>query len=137
MVIRYKFQLVKFKKLYRRGLQLANDPFKKWRIAPPTPMEPTESSDPFKKWRVRTPPVPAAVPSPTESSRSFGKAALRQVGRLGRAGATGIAGIADIPNLAAMGLHAAGLKEKPTFYEPVAGRVQSAVTPHLERIIGE
>jgi hypothetical protein len=115
---------------------LANDPFKKWRVDSPIPKESPESSDPFKKWRVNAPaPVPAPLPS--EHSRSFGKAALRQVGRLGRAGATGIAGIADIPNLAAMGLHAAGLKEKPTFYEPVAGRVQKAVTPHLESMIGE
>lgn len=117
-----------------RGLQLANDPFKKWRVNIPIESSTESSSDPFKKWRA---PIPAATPSSTEPSRSFGKAALRQVGRLGRAGVTGIAGIADIPNLAAMGLHAAGLKEKPTFYEPVANRVQSAVTPHLESIIGE
>lgn len=58
---------------------------------------------------------------------NLGKEALRQIGRVGRAGATGIAGIADIPNLAALGLHAAGLKEEPTFYEPIAGRTQQAI----------
>jgi hypothetical protein len=65
--------------------------------------------------------------SDNKPTRSLGKSALRQVGRLGRAGATGIAGIADIPNLAAMGLHAAGLKENPTFYEPVASKVQQGI----------
>lgn len=85
-------------------------------------------NDPFLKWRVS---------APMEPTRSLGKSALRQLGRAGRAGITGIAGIADIPNLAAMGLHAAGLKENPTFYEPVAGRVQRAVTPPLQELIGE
>jgi len=60
-------------------------------------------------------------------SRSLGDSALRQVGRTGRALATGIAGLADIPNLLAMGAHAAGLKETPTFYEPIAGKVQQGI----------
>lgn len=85
-------------------------------------------SDPFAKWRVSAPieqemPIPEN-PKPT---RGIGKAALRQVGRLVRAGATGIAGIADIPNLAALGLHAAGIKENPTFYEPIAGKLQKII----------
>lgn len=67
------------------------------------------------------------VPVGESSERSLGASALRQVGRLGRAAATGITGIADIPNLAAMGLHAAGLKETPTFYEPLAGKVQQSI----------
>ena len=52
---------------------------------------------------------------------------IRQAKRLGRAAATGVAGIADMPNLAALGLHAAGLKEEPTFYKPVASRTQEAI----------
>lgn len=52
---------------------------------------------------------------------------IHQAKRLGRAAATGIAGIADIPNLAALGLHAAGLKEEPTFYKPLASRTQEAI----------
>ena len=60
-------------------------------------------------------------------SRGLGKSALRQAGRLGRSAATGIAGLADIPNLAALGLHSAGLKESPTFYEPIAGRVEKGI----------
>lgn len=67
------------------------------------------------------------IPIKEESSRGIGKSMLRQVGRVGRAGVTGIAGLADIPNLAAMGLHAAGLKEEPTFYKPVASRVQEGI----------
>src|SRR5271154_2952138 len=66
-------------------------------------------------------------PDDEQPSRSFGKSALRQVGRLARAGATGIAGLADIPNLASLGLHAAGLKEDPNFYEPIAGKVQNVI----------
>jgi hypothetical protein len=62
-----------------------------------------------------------------KSERSFGKSALRQAGRIGRAALTGVASIADIPNLPAMGLHAAGLKETPTFYEPIAGKVQQGI----------
>ena len=62
-----------------------------------------------------------------EPSRGIGSSLLRQAGRVGRAGATGIAGLADIPNLAAMGLHAAGMKESPTFYKPVASRVQEGI----------
>jgi hypothetical protein len=52
---------------------------------------------------------------------------IRQVKRLGRAAATGVAGIADIPNLAALGLHAGGVKEEPTFYKPLASRTQQAI----------
>lgn len=55
------------------------------------------------------------------------KAFSRQVGRVGRAAASGIAGLADIPNLAALGLHAADLKETPTFYEPISSRVQNKI----------
>jgi hypothetical protein len=62
-----------------------------------------------------------------EDESSFGEETLRQLGRTGRGVATGIAGLADIPNLAAMGLHAAGLKEDPLFYEPVAQRVQEKI----------
>lgn len=67
------------------------------------------------------------IPVGGSSERGLGASALRQVGRLGRAAATGITGIADIPNLAAMGLHAAGLKETPTFYEPLAGKIQQSI----------
>lgn len=80
------------------------------------------SNDPFAKWRVSAP-----EPKIKTSTRNLGKSALRQVGRLGRAAATGIAGIADIPNLGALGLHAAGMKETPTFYEPLAGKVQKVI----------
>lgn len=66
------------------------------------------------------------IPAKKED-RGIGKSLLRQVGRIGRAGATGIAGIADIPNLAALGLHAAGLKETPTFYKPIGSRVQESI----------
>jgi hypothetical protein len=59
--------------------------------------------------------------------RSFGEEALRQVGRTGRGLATGIASIGDIPNIAAMGLHAAGLKETPTFYKPLAQSTQETI----------
>lgn len=104
---------------------MPRDPFSKWRTS--------QSSDPFSKWRVSS---SEEIPS-EKPKRSLGKEALRQVGRLGRSAATGIAGIADIPNLAALGLHAAGVRKEPTFYEPVAGRVERAVTPSLERLIGE
>jgi hypothetical protein len=100
---------------------MPKDPFSKWRIVSPSPDEPINESL-----------LPEVLPR-----RSLGKEALRQVGRLGRSGITGIAGIADIPNLAAMGLHAAGLKKEPTFYEPISNRVQKAVTPPLESLIGE
>lgn len=56
--------------------------------------------------------------------RSLGMSAARQAARVGRSAATGIAGLADIPNLAALGLHAAGLKERPTFYKPLGERTQ-------------
>lgn len=59
--------------------------------------------------------------------RSFGEEAVRQVGRTGRGLATGIASIGDIPNIAAMGLHAAGLKETPTFYKPLAQSTQETI----------
>lgn len=62
-----------------------------------------------------------------QQETSYGKEALRQVGRTGRGIATGIAGLADIPNLASMGLHAAGLKEDPLFYQPVSQRVQEKI----------
>ena len=75
------------------------------------------SNDVFAAWR----------PKEVKKTRSFGEAALRQAGRLGRAAATGIAGLADIPNLAAMGLNAAGLKESPTFYDPIGSSVQEGI----------
>lgn len=79
-------------------------------------------SDPFAKWRLA--PIKEEA---SKSSRGLGMSALRQVGRLGRAAATGISGLADIPNLASLGLHAAGLKEDPMFYEPIAGKVQRGI----------
>lgn len=106
---------------------MPDDPFDKWPIS--------LSPDPFDKW-----PISGSIESPGEGEkpkRSLGKEALRQIGRLGRSGVTGIAGIADIPNLGALGLHAVGLKKEPTFYEPIAGRVEKAITPPLERLIGE
>src|SRR5262249_13601317 len=51
----------------------------------------------------------------------------RQVGRTGRLAATGLSSLADIPNLGALAAHAAGLKETPTFYEPISGRVQNYI----------
>jgi hypothetical protein len=108
---------------------VAKDPFAKWYVDSPV----DSSSDPFSQWYVSEPEeIPQEKPK-----RSLGKEALRQVGRLGRSGATGIAGLADIPNLAALGLHAVGLKKEPLFYEPIAGRVEKAITPPLERAIGE
>lgn len=62
-----------------------------------------------------------------EIRRSAGKAALRQAGRVGRSLATGVASIGDIPNLAAMGLHAAGLKKTPEFYGSPSGYVQEKI----------
>lgn len=91
--------------------------FSAWRPKPSNP-EPSPSGDMFAAWR------------PTgnnETSRGMGRSAIRQVGRVGRAAATGIAGLADIPNLAAMGLNAAGLRENPTFYEPIGSRVQQGI----------
>jgi hypothetical protein len=67
------------------------------------------------------------IEATSSKERGIGKSLLRQAGRVGRAGVTGIAGIADIPNLAALGLHAAGLKEEPTFYKPIASRTQEAI----------
>lgn len=64
---------------------------------------------------------------PAKHERSLGKETLRQVGRTGRAIATGIASIADVPNLASLGLHAAGLKEDPYFYEPIAPKLQKKI----------
>lgn len=84
-----------------------------------TPAAKTESSN----WGSQF----GGVPTGGSSERGLGASALRQVGRLGRAAVTGITGIADIPNLAAMGLHAAGLKKTPTFYEPRAGKVQQSI----------
>ncbi len=91
--------------------------FSAWRPKHST-HEPYPSGDMFAAWR------PAGN---NETSRGIGKSALRQVGRVGRAAATGIAGLADIPNLAAMGLNAAGLRENPTFYEPIGSRVQQGI----------
>lgn len=51
----------------------------------------------------------------------------RSMARFGRNVATGIASRADLPNLAAMGAHAAGWKKTPTFYEPIAQRVENAI----------
>jgi hypothetical protein len=102
---------------------LPNDPFARWRTTAPIEREPASgTNDPFARWRTSMPVEQEGIPS-----RSLGKAALRQVGRAARAGATGIAGIADIPNLGALGLHAAGLKKEPTFYEPIAGKVQKGI----------
>jgi hypothetical protein len=52
---------------------------------------------------------------------------LRQIKRTGRAIATGLGEMADIPNYAALGLNAAGLKEKPEFYPSVGERTQGAI----------
>lgn len=71
-----------------------------------------------------------AQPAPEEKSRSLlelGKEGLRQVGRTGRLLATGAASIADIPNLPALGLHAAGLKETPEFYPSPSRALQSGI----------
>lgn len=93
---------------------MSTDPFAAYRVAPSNA---TNQDDPFAQYRVNN----------KTSSRGLGAEALRQVGRTGRLAATGIAGLADIPNLVAMGAHAAGLKETPTFYEPVAGKVQQGI----------
>ena len=53
--------------------------------------------------------------------------AVRHAGRIGRMAATSVSSMADIPNLAAMGLHAAGLKKDPLFYESVGARVQKKI----------
>jgi hypothetical protein len=66
------------------------------------------------------------------SLKEYGEEAVRQVGRTGRGLATGVAGILDIPNLAAMGLHAAGLKETPTFYKPVGQSVQETIDEYTD-----
>lgn len=104
---------------------MPNDVFAAWRpkVSIPEPRSDTQN-DAFAQWR---PQVSAPEPLATAKSRSLGKSALRQVGRLGRMAATGIGGIADIPNLAAMGLNAAGLKETPTFYEPFSSRIQKGI----------
>ncbi len=59
--------------------------------------------------------------------RSLGKKALRTAGRAGRMLATGVASLADIPNLAAIGLHSAGLKETPEFYPSQGRAAQEAI----------
>jgi hypothetical protein len=67
---------------------------------------------------------------PVEKSRSLlelGQEGVRQVGRTGRILATGLASIGDIPNLPALGLHAAGLKETPEFYPSPSRAVQSGI----------
>lgn len=98
---------------------MSNDPFAKWRVQSPTPKE----NDPFAKWRTGD--------SGNTSGRGLGTSALRQVGRLGRSALTGIAGIGDLLtmplNLGASALHAAGLKETPTLFEPIAGKVQQGI----------
>ena len=59
-----------------------------------------------------------------KEGRTWGESLARQGARVGRSAATGIAGLADLPNLAAVGLNYAGLKETPTFYKPFGERTQ-------------
>lgn len=73
-------------------------------------------------------------PAPEEKPKSFFerqkdilKEDLRTVGRAARMGATGLGYIPEIPNIAAMGLHAAGLKETPEFYPSPSRAIQSGI----------
>ncbi len=75
-----------------------------------------------------------AQPAPEEKPKSFFerqkdilKEDLRTVGRAARMGATGLGYIPEIPNIAAMGLHAAGLKETPEFYPSPSRAIQSGI----------
>lgn len=52
---------------------------------------------------------------------------LRHAARTGKNTAVGIASIADIPNLAALGLYAAGLRDKPKFYESRAEKLANYI----------
>ncbi len=52
-----------------------------------------------------------------------GSEILRHAARTGKNAAVGIASIADIPNLAALGLYASGLRDKPQFYGSKADKV--------------
>lgn len=54
---------------------------------------------------------------------SFVGSSLRHAARTGKNVAQGIASVADIPNLAALGLYAAGLKDTPEFYKSRAEKV--------------
>jgi hypothetical protein len=44
--------------------------------------------------------------------------------RYARAGLSNLAGLADVPNIAATGLYLAGLKETPTFYDPISEKAE-------------
>lgn len=78
---------------------------------------PQTRKDPFAKWRTEK-----FLERP-----SLAEEALRQGKRTGRALATGTASVADLPNLAALGLHKAGLRKDPEFYPSLGEKVRDKI----------
>ncbi len=78
--------------------------------------EDLESGDPER--------ITVAMEYQEKLNKDLGRSDLgRHAARTAKSAVKGVAGLADIPNLAALGLYAAGLKKDPSFYKSISGRV--------------